>query len=136
MEIGAECGLRFIPMVLKKVWKETASSRETEQNLTKKIVVPVEEVYVERPYKSNIPIIGMGGFTPEDTRRDGLVKLWDLVKKRFGTIEPTDDKEKEYPLTRGTLGLMMVARLLVEAYSEMSRELLIKIFYQANIPRQ
>ncbi|GJU73797.1 hypothetical protein Tco_1265202 [Tanacetum coccineum] len=30
--------------------------------------------------------------------------------------------EKEYPLTRGTLGLMMVARLLVEADSEMSRE--------------
>ncbi|GJS55907.1 hypothetical protein Tco_0629269 [Tanacetum coccineum] len=29
--------------------------------------------------------------------------------------------EKEYPLTRGTLGLMMVARLLVEADSEMSR---------------
>ncbi|GJW75227.1 hypothetical protein Tco_0134597 [Tanacetum coccineum] len=43
--------------------------------------------------------------------------------------------EKEYPLTRGTLGLMMVARLLVEADSEMSRELLRKIFYQANRPR-
>ncbi|GJU08779.1 hypothetical protein Tco_1125209 [Tanacetum coccineum] len=44
--------------------------------------------------------------------------------------------EKEYPLTRGTLGLMMVARLLVEANSEMSRELLRKIFYQANRPRK
>ncbi|GJW29102.1 hypothetical protein Tco_0045977, partial [Tanacetum coccineum] len=43
--------------------------------------------------------------------------------------------EKEYPLTRGTLGLMMVARLLVEADSEMSRELLRKIFYQVNRPR-
>ncbi|GJY08876.1 hypothetical protein Tco_0377061 [Tanacetum coccineum] len=124
--------------------------------------------------------------------RDDLVKLWDLVKKRFSIIEPTDDKEKElwvklkrlfnpdnddimwklqrymqdplvwrfydtcgvhyvslvrghdifmliekeYPLTRGTLGLMMVARLLVEADSEMSRELLRKIFYQANRRRQ
>ncbi|GJT35240.1 hypothetical protein Tco_0925659 [Tanacetum coccineum] len=124
--------------------------------------------------------------------RDDLVKLWDLVKKRFSTTEPTDDKEKElwvelkrlfkpdnddilwklqrymhdplvwrlydtcgvhhvslvrghdifmlvekeYPLTRGTLRLMMVARLLVEADSEMSRELLRKIFYQANRPRQ
>ncbi|GJS06488.1 hypothetical protein Tco_0363284, partial [Tanacetum coccineum] len=93
--------------------------------------------------------------------RDDLVKLWDLVKKRFSTTEPTDDKEKEllydtcgvhhvssvrghdifmlvekeYPLTRGTLRLMMVARLLVEADSEMSRELLRKIFYQANRPR-
>ncbi|GJT44732.1 putative ribonuclease H-like domain-containing protein [Tanacetum coccineum] len=44
--------------------------------------------------------------------------------------------EKEYPLTRGTLRLMMVARLLVEADSEMFRELLRKIFYQANRPRQ
>ncbi|GJS78479.1 putative ribonuclease H-like domain-containing protein [Tanacetum coccineum] len=98
--------------------------------------------------------------------RDDLVKLWDLVKKRFSTTEPTNDKEKElwvelktlfepdnddilwklqrymhdplkeYPLTRGTLGLTMVARLLVEADSEMSRELLRKIFYQANRPRQ
>ncbi|GJU03507.1 putative ribonuclease H-like domain-containing protein [Tanacetum coccineum] len=124
--------------------------------------------------------------------KDDLVKLWDLVKERFSTTEPTDDKEKElwvelkrlfkpdnddilwklqrymhdplvwrlydtcgvhhvtsvrghdifmlvekeYPLTRGTLGLMMVARLLVEADSEMSRELLRKIFYQSNRPRQ
>ncbi|GJQ99204.1 hypothetical protein Tco_0522189 [Tanacetum coccineum] len=45
--------------------------------------------------------------------------------------------EKEYPLTRGTLGLTMVARLLVEADSKISsRELLRKIFYQANRPRQ
>ncbi|GJU83738.1 retrovirus-related pol polyprotein from transposon TNT 1-94 [Tanacetum coccineum] len=94
--------------------------------------------------------------------RDDMVKLWDLVKKRFSTTEPTNDKkkellyntcgvhhvssvrghdifmlvEKEYPLTIGTLGLMMVARPLVEADSEMSRELLRKIFYQANRPRQ
>ncbi|GJV33127.1 hypothetical protein Tco_1393527 [Tanacetum coccineum] len=43
--------------------------------------------------------------------------------------------EKEYPLTRGTLGLMMVARQWVEVDSEMSRELLRKVFYQANRPR-
>ncbi|GJZ39154.1 retrotransposon protein, putative, ty1-copia subclass [Tanacetum coccineum] len=103
--------------------------------------------------------------------KEDLVKLWGLVKKRFSTTEPINDKEKElwvelkrlfepdeddtlwklqrymhdpliwrfydtcgvhhvssvrghdvfmlvekdYPLTRGTLGLMMVARLLVEA---------------------
>ncbi|GJT80809.1 hypothetical protein Tco_1055151 [Tanacetum coccineum] len=85
--------------------------------------------------------------------RDDLVKLWDLVKERFSTTEPTDDKEKElwvelkrlfepdnddilWKLQRGTLGLMMVARLLVKEDSEMSRELLRKIFYQANRPRQ
>ncbi|GKA48721.1 hypothetical protein Tco_0741679, partial [Tanacetum coccineum] len=27
--------------------------------------------------------------------RDDLVKIWDLVKERFSTTEPTDDKEKE-----------------------------------------
>ncbi|GJZ10048.1 hypothetical protein Tco_0544807 [Tanacetum coccineum] len=27
--------------------------------------------------------------------RDDMLKLWDLVKKRFSTTEPTDDKEKE-----------------------------------------
>ncbi|GKC77565.1 hypothetical protein Tco_1128339 [Tanacetum coccineum] len=27
--------------------------------------------------------------------RDDLVKLWNLVKERFSTTEPTDDKEKE-----------------------------------------
>ncbi|GJS15187.1 hypothetical protein Tco_0409659 [Tanacetum coccineum] len=178
--------------------------------------VPVEEVYVEA-LQVKYPIIDWEVYS-EDTRRywriirvgnhteayqifadmlkkfdrDDLVKLWDLVKKRFSTTEPTDDKEKElwvelkrlfepdnddilwklqrymhdplvwrlydtcgvhhvssvrghdifmlvekeYPLTRGTLGLMMVARLLVEADSEMSRELLRKIFYQANRPRQ
>ncbi|GJT06333.1 hypothetical protein Tco_0840795 [Tanacetum coccineum] len=180
------------------------------------VVVPVEEVYVEA-LQVKYPIIDWEVYS-EDTRRywriirvgnhteayqifadmlkkfdrDDLVKLWDLVKKRFSTTEPTDDKEKElwvelkrlfepdnddilwklqrymhdplvwrlydtcgvhhvssvrghdifmlvekeYPLTRGTLGLMMVARLLVEADSEMSRELLRKIFYQANRPRQ
>ncbi|GKG53884.1 hypothetical protein Tco_0555284, partial [Tanacetum coccineum] len=27
--------------------------------------------------------------------RNDLEKLWDLVKKRFNTTEPTNDKEKE-----------------------------------------
>ncbi|GJV13969.1 hypothetical protein Tco_1359292 [Tanacetum coccineum] len=28
-------------------------------------------------------------------KEDDLVKLWDLVKERFSTTEPIDDKEKE-----------------------------------------
>ncbi|GJR92910.1 hypothetical protein Tco_0265084 [Tanacetum coccineum] len=36
--------------------------------------------------------------------------------------------EKEYPLSRGTLTQMLVAKLLVEQDNEMSRELLRKIF--------
>ncbi|GJR16689.1 hypothetical protein Tco_0965216 [Tanacetum coccineum] len=42
--------------------------------------------------------------------------------------------EKDYPLSKGVLMLMLVNKLLVEADSEMSRELLRKIFYQANRP--
>ncbi|GKD90427.1 hypothetical protein Tco_1365934 [Tanacetum coccineum] len=124
--------------------------------------------------------------------RDDLVMLWNLVKERFSSTEPTDDKEralwvelkrlfepntddtlwklqrymhdplkwrlydtcgvhhvstergidifmlveKEYPLSKGVLTLMLVNRLLVEQHSEMANELLRKIFIQANRPRQ
>ncbi|GJW49535.1 hypothetical protein Tco_0090886 [Tanacetum coccineum] len=44
--------------------------------------------------------------------------------------------EKEYPLSRGTLTLMLVVKLLVEQDSEMSRELLRKIFMQVERPRR
>ncbi|GKC16960.1 putative ribonuclease H-like domain-containing protein [Tanacetum coccineum] len=41
--------------------------------------------------------------------RDDLVKLWDLVKERFSTTEPTDDKEKE---------LWVELKRLFEPYSD------------------
>nr|GEV16233.1 hypothetical protein [Tanacetum cinerariifolium] len=44
--------------------------------------------------------------------------------------------EKEYPLPKGILTLMLVNKLLVDQYSEMANELLRKIFIQANRPRQ
>ncbi|GJR56580.1 hypothetical protein Tco_1407101 [Tanacetum coccineum] len=44
--------------------------------------------------------------------------------------------EKEYPLSKGVLTLMLVNRLLVEQHLEMANELLRKIFIQANRPRQ
>ncbi|GJT93757.1 hypothetical protein Tco_1082602 [Tanacetum coccineum] len=44
--------------------------------------------------------------------------------------------ENEYPLSRGTLTLMLVAKLLVEQDSKMSRELLKKIFMQVERPRR
>ncbi|GJX60982.1 hypothetical protein Tco_0293882 [Tanacetum coccineum] len=117
--------------------------------------------------------------------KDDLVMLWSLVKEKFNSTEPIDDKEreiwvelkrlfepdiddelwklqkhihdvtgrlydscgvhyvstekgidiymlveKEYPLSRGTLTLMLVAKLLVDQDNEMSRELLRKIFMQ------
>ncbi|GJS78477.1 hypothetical protein Tco_0728358 [Tanacetum coccineum] len=122
----------FIPMDSEEEKEKELLEEELQKLL---VVVPVEEVYVEA-LQVKYPIIDWEVYS-EDTRRDDLVKLWDFVKKRFsakGGIQIGHDifmlVEKEYPLTRGTLGLMMVARLLVEADSEMSRELLRKIFYQ------
>ncbi|GJV51686.1 hypothetical protein Tco_1447427 [Tanacetum coccineum] len=44
--------------------------------------------------------------------------------------------EREYPLSRGVLTQMLVAKLLVEQDNEMSRELLRKIFIQVERPRR
>ncbi|GJZ67613.1 hypothetical protein Tco_0630853 [Tanacetum coccineum] len=44
--------------------------------------------------------------------------------------------EREYPLSRGVLIQMLVAKLLVEQDNEMSRELLRKIFMQIERPRR
>ncbi|GKC41452.1 hypothetical protein Tco_1059174, partial [Tanacetum coccineum] len=154
------------------------------------MVVPVEEVYVEA-LQVKYPIIDWEDML-KIFNRDDLVMLWNLVKERFSSTEPTDDKEralwvelkrlfkpntndtlwklqrymhdplkwrlydtcgvhhvstergidifmlveKEYPLSKGVLTLMLVNRLLVEQHSEMANELLRKIFIQANRPRQ
>ncbi|GJZ71396.1 hypothetical protein Tco_0635247, partial [Tanacetum coccineum] len=122
--------------------KEKELSEEELQKLL--AVVLVEEVYVEA-LQVKYPTIDWEVYS-EDTRR-------------FSTTKPTDDKEKELwvelnrlfepdnddilwklqrymhdPL-RNTI-FMMGGKLLVEAASEMSRELLRKNFYQANKPRQ
>ncbi|GJV88994.1 hypothetical protein Tco_1532932 [Tanacetum coccineum] len=180
------------------------------------MVVPVEEVYVEA-LQVKYPIKDWEVYS-EDTRkywkiirvgnhteayqtfddmlkkfdRDDLDKLWSLVKERFSSTDPTDDKErtlwvelkrlfepdtddilwkiqrymhdpltwrlydtcgvhhvstdrghdifmlveKDYPLTRGLLTLMLCNKLQVDQYSEMADELLRKIFILANRPRQ
>ncbi|GJU43043.1 putative ribonuclease H-like domain-containing protein [Tanacetum coccineum] len=102
--------------------------------------------------------------------RDDLEKLWDLVKKRFRSTEPTVDKEKrymhdplkwrlydtcgvhhvsierghdifmqvekDYPLTRALMTVMLANKLQVDESSEMANELLKKICILANNPRQ
>ncbi|GJS72528.1 hypothetical protein Tco_0705369 [Tanacetum coccineum] len=58
-------------------------------------------------------------------------KLYDLCEVHHMSTEKGIDiymlVEKEYPLSRGTLTLMLVAKLLVDQDNEMSRELLRKI---------
>ncbi|GJT71537.1 hypothetical protein Tco_1030823 [Tanacetum coccineum] len=67
-------------------------------------------------------------------------KLYDSFKVHHVSTEKGIDiymlVEKEYPLSRGTLTQMLVAKLLVEQDNEMSRELLRKIFMQAERPRK
>ncbi|GJZ08743.1 hypothetical protein Tco_0543026 [Tanacetum coccineum] len=82
------------------------------------MVVPVEEVYVEA-LQVKYPIIDWEVYTEESRKywkiirvgnhteayqffedmlkifdRDDLVMLWNLVKERFSSTEPTDDKER------------------------------------------
>ncbi|GKC97009.1 hypothetical protein Tco_1162451, partial [Tanacetum coccineum] len=71
----------------------TMDSELEVQRLKRAVVAPVEEVYVEALHVK-YPIIDWEVYS-EDTRRNDMVKLWDLVKERFSTTEPTDDKEKE-----------------------------------------
>ncbi|GJS83222.1 hypothetical protein Tco_0749763 [Tanacetum coccineum] len=123
--------------------------------------------------------------------REDLVTLWSLVKKRFRSAKPTEDKErvlwvelkilfepdkddvlwklqrymhdpltwrlydssgvhhvsltrghdiymlteKDYPLSTGVMTLMLCRKLQVEEDSEMARDLVMKIFIEANKPR-
>ncbi|GKF12714.1 hypothetical protein Tco_0050640 [Tanacetum coccineum] len=97
--------------------------------------------------------------------RDDLVMLLSLVKDNFKSTKPTDDKEREiwvelkrlfepdtddelwklqkhiHDLTWRLYDLcgvhhMLVAKLLVDQDNEMSKELLRKIFMQAEIPKR
>ncbi|GJT82271.1 hypothetical protein Tco_1056613 [Tanacetum coccineum] len=171
--------------------EELKSDEISQEDLQQMImVVPVEEVYVEA-LQVKYPIIDWEVYS-EDTRKDDLDKLWSLVKERFSSTDPTDDKErtlwvelkrlfepdtddilwtlqrymhdplvwklydtcgvhhvssvrghdifmlveKDCPLTRGILTLMLANKLQVDEYSEMANELLRKIFILANRPRQ
>ncbi|GJS33777.1 hypothetical protein Tco_0532159 [Tanacetum coccineum] len=168
--------------------EEKELSEEELHKLT--MIVLVEEVYVEA-LQVKYPIIDWEVYS-EDTRKDDLDKLWSLVKERFSSTDPTDDKErtlwfelkrlfehniddilwklqrymhdlltwilydtcgvhhvstdrghdifmlveKDYPMTRGILTLMLCNKLQVDQYSEMANELLKKIFILENRPRQ
>ncbi|GJW30576.1 hypothetical protein Tco_0047451 [Tanacetum coccineum] len=200
-----------------KPTEELKANEISQEDLQQMImVVPVEEVYVEA-LQVKYPIIDWEVYS-EDKRnywkiirvrnhtkayqnfddmlkkfaKDDLDNLWSLVKERFSSTDPTDDKErtlwvelkrlfepdtddilwklqrymhdpltwrlydtcgvhhvstdrgydifmlveKDYPLTRGLLTLMMCNKLQMDQYSEMANELLRKIVILANKPRQ
>ncbi|GJZ58374.1 hypothetical protein Tco_0613868 [Tanacetum coccineum] len=193
--------------------KEKEVSEEELKKLL--VIVPVEEVYIEALHVK-YPIIDWEVFTEESRSywkiirvgnhtevyqvfedmlkrfdRDDLEKLWDLVKKKFSSTEPTIDKEKvlwvelkrlfepndddtlwklqrymhdplkwklydiccvhhvsterghdifmlvekDYPLTRALMTVMLANKLQVVESSDMANEFLRKIFYQVERPR-
>ncbi|GJZ19164.1 hypothetical protein Tco_0555754, partial [Tanacetum coccineum] len=142
--------------------KEPKDKEEEEEELSQErihqimIIVPEQGMNVEA-LQTMYPIIDWEIYT-EGARKEDLVKLWSLVKEKFTSTKPTEDKkenyglmhhvstkdgvdiymlvEREYPLSRGVLTQMLVAKLLVEQDSEMSRELYRKIFMQVKRPRR
>nr|GEY15209.1 hypothetical protein [Tanacetum cinerariifolium] len=93
------------------------------------------------------------GFDIED-----LDALWRLVKEKFSLAVPTVDKEKalwvevyhvsstrrhdifvltekDYPLSNVVMIMMLSAKLQVKEDSEMAKDLVMKIFMEANKPK-
>ncbi|GKE11688.1 hypothetical protein Tco_1415239, partial [Tanacetum coccineum] len=174
----------FEATMRKQTGKEPKAEELSQEQLHQMMmmVIPVEEVYVEalqvkyltidrEIYSEDLrkywKIIRVGGHTEayqtfddmlKKFNRDDLDKLWNLVKERFITTEPTEDKvrelwvelkrlfepddndtlyighdiymlvEKDYPLTKAFMTLMLCNKLRVDQYSDMAEELLKKIF--------
>nr|GEX89316.1 hypothetical protein [Tanacetum cinerariifolium] len=88
------------------------------------------------------------GFAQED-----LVALWNLVKEKFSSVVPSVDKEKDLwvsstrghdifmliekddPLSNVVMILMLSGKLQVKEDNEMARDLVMKIFIEANKPK-
>nr|GFA82271.1 hypothetical protein [Tanacetum cinerariifolium] len=85
--------------------------------------------------------------------REDLIQLWTLVKETLSNKKATSDKEKElwvelkdqeifmlvekdYPLRKGSIIVMISNKLQVENYSQMANDLIMKIYNIANRPRQ
>ncbi|GKD62940.1 hypothetical protein Tco_1305048, partial [Tanacetum coccineum] len=134
----------------------------SQEELQKMMIIVLEQGINVEPLQTKYPIIDWEIYT-EGTRKTNKKRLFepdiddelwklqkhihDLTWKLYDscTVHHVSTKkgidiymlvEKEYPLSRGTLTLRLGAKLLVEQDNEMSRELLRKIFLQAEIPRK
>nr|GEX59320.1 hypothetical protein [Tanacetum cinerariifolium] len=93
--------------------------------------------------------------------REDLVALWNLVQEKFSSAVPSKDKEKalwvelksclnkmqmighdvfmltekDYPLSNAIMIPMLSGKLQVQEDNEMARDLVMKIFMEANKPR-
>nr|GEX12498.1 hypothetical protein [Tanacetum cinerariifolium] len=69
-------------------WEDIQATIKADEELALRIQAEEREKYSEA--EKEILLVDL-----INQRKDDLVKLWDLVKERFNTTEPTDDKKKE-----------------------------------------
>ncbi|GKE66159.1 hypothetical protein Tco_1520320 [Tanacetum coccineum] len=170
--------------------KNKGEEELSQERIHQMMIIVLEQGINVEALQTKYPIIDWEIYT-KGARKEDLVKLWSLVKEKFTSTEPTEDKEREiwvalkrlfepdtddelwklqkhirdiiwrlydtcgvhhvstkdgvdiymlvereYPLSRGVLTQMLVAKLLVEQNNKMSRELLKKIFMQIERPRR
>nr|GEV24591.1 hypothetical protein [Tanacetum cinerariifolium] len=123
-------------------------SEEDVQNMLE--IVPVSEFKVEA-LQVKYPIIDWEIHT-EGFDREDMVALWNLVKEKFSSAVPSEDKEKalwvelkrhdifmltekDYPLSNVVMILMLSGKLTVEEDNEMAKDIVMKIFMEANKPK-
>ncbi|GKB86600.1 hypothetical protein Tco_0958872 [Tanacetum coccineum] len=130
--------------IFERVWDQNQSFVPKDSEIEKEVMKRSGFNFQKPPAKRQ-KVGEVSGFD-----RDDLEKLWDLVKKKFSSTEPTIDKEnvlwvelkrghdifmlveKDYPLTRALMTVMLANKLQVDESSEMENELLSKIFYEVN----
>ncbi|GJS66696.1 hypothetical protein Tco_0681260 [Tanacetum coccineum] len=69
--------------------KDKESDELSQEKLQQLIIIVPEEGMNVEALQTKYPIIDWENFNKGD-----LVKLWDLVRERFSSTEPTDDKER------------------------------------------
>ncbi|GKC59503.1 hypothetical protein Tco_1087101 [Tanacetum coccineum] len=69
--------------------KDKESNELSQEQLQQLMIIVLEEGTNVEALQTKYPIIDWENFD-----RDDLVKLWDLVRERFSSTEPTDDKER------------------------------------------
>ncbi|GJY37407.1 hypothetical protein Tco_0422785 [Tanacetum coccineum] len=134
----------------KTLARKRAGEKESDQSAKRQKMKDDAEKEDLKEYLDIVPEEGMN-VEALQTKED-LVNLWKLVKDRFSSTEPIDEKdkalcrlyavsgvhhvstetsldmfmlvEKDYPLARGLPMLMLVNKLQVDQHSEMADELL------------
>nr|GEW72786.1 hypothetical protein [Tanacetum cinerariifolium] len=107
----------------------------------------------EENAKNMLQIVPVAEFKVEALQvKEDLDALWRITNEKFSTTKPTQDKEKalgvelkrlyepnaadkDYPLTDVVLLLMLSDKLQVDEDCEMVRDLVMKIFMEANKPK-